>query len=386
MSKYGILAGMAALSSAPAMAQSAPVTFESDIEAVTIVGLAGSNSSEAEFEPLLYELSLDNRVEKVLENGLQVSGRLTIRGQRDNPARPSFRGRFDGLNAQEGGYSGLSGGPGELNAGARGRTEAAYIELDGGYGELRVGRDRGIAARFHEGAPSVLSHSGINNPYLDPAGLKILRTNHDLTGPSAKVSYASPRILGLRAGVSYTPDAEADGLDRSVEAGRMGPDLSNAVEAGLNLSRRLRNPDVRIEAALGWSSAEANSPLPGVREKAETFSAGAALEFEAFEIGASWLSSDNGFASGDYRAWEVGLRKNFGETGISFNYGEAEDDLAGLDSRAYSIGAARDIADNLSLAVAYQDETLDTVAGTLEGAGIVVEITLSADFLEISAF
>ena len=58
---------------------------------------------------------------------------------------------------------------------------------------------RGAAARFFEGAPSALTHASISNAYLDPDGIKIIRTNHDLTGPSAKISYATPRILGLRA-------------------------------------------------------------------------------------------------------------------------------------------------------------------------------------------
>ena len=386
MLRYVLCAAALVLAETPGMAQSAPVEFESDFDAVTVVGIPNETEPGTPDQSLLYEISLDNRIEKVLENGLQIGGRLTLRGQRDNAARPGFLGNFDTADTPRGAYSGLSGQAPGLDSGARAQLEAAYLELDGGYGELRVGRDRGVAARFSEGAPSALSHARINNPYLDPGGVKMLRTNHDLTGPSAKVSYASPRILGLRAGASFTPEADADGLDRSLKSVAGQPELSNAFEAALNLSRRLRTPDVRIEAGLAWSKADVGQRLPGARESAETFSAGAALEFFGIEIGGSWLSSDNGFAAGDYTGWEIGALKAFGGTDVSLNYGESEDDLAGIEGKAFSLAVARDLTDELALAVAYQDETLRRPGGNLGGSGIVVEITLSGDFFRISAF
>ncbi|WP_300391632.1 porin [Henriciella sp.] len=367
-----------------AWAQGAPFEFESEIEAVTVIAAFHDTKPGTDSEDVLYEITLDNRFEKVLENGLQIGGRLTLRGQRDHPSRPGFLGNFGGAPGPAGAFSGLSGDPQRPDTGARGQLETAYLELDGGYGELRVGRDRGAAARFFEGAPSVLTHAAIANPYIDPDGIKIIRTNHDLTGPSAKITYATPRILGLRAAASFTPEPEAAGLDRNVRPEDTGVELSNAAEIALNLSRTLRQSGVRIETALAWSTAQVDTPATGVRDNVSTVSAGANFEFDTFEFGGSWLSSDNGFQSGDYTAWEIGAATKIGETELSLNYGEADDDLARLAGDGLSLAARRDIADGLELAVAYQDETLAASGNDLGGRGVVVEITLSGNFFRMN--
>lgn len=363
-------------------AQSAPIEFESDFEAVTVIAAFHDTEPGTDSEDILYEVTLDNRFEKVLENGLQIGGRLTLRGQRDHPSRPGFLGDFGDASGPVGAYSGLSANSQRGDRGARGQLEAAYLEFDGGYGELRIGHDRGAAARLFEGAPSALTHASISNPYLDPDGIKIIRTNHDLTGPSAKITYATPRILGLRAAASFTPEPDAAGLDRGVRD--LPADLSNAAEFALNLSRRLPSSGVRIETALAWSTADVGASTPTARDTVSTFSAGGNLEFEFFEVGGSWIRSDNGFSAGDYSAWEVGISTEIGETGLSLNYGEADDDLAHLTGEGMSLAARRDIAAGLELAVAYQDETLASNTGELGGRGVVVEITLKGDFLRIN--
>lgn len=367
-----------------AYAQSAPIEFESDLEAVTVLAAFHDTKPGPDSEDILYEISLDNRIKKVLENGVQIGGRLTLRGQRDHPSRPGFLGDFGPGNgpAQTGAYSGFSQAETPADTGARGQLEAAYLEIEGGYGELRLGRDRGVSARFFEGGPNVLSHVSIANAYLDPDGIKVVRTNHDLTGPSAKISYATPRILGLRAAASFTPDPDAAGLDRNIRDS--GVEMSNAAEFALNLSRRLPSSGVRLETSLAWSTAEVDSQANAARDRVSTFSAGGNLEFDSFEIGGSWLKSNNGFDAADYTAWEIGIATEIGETELSLNYGEADDDLAQLTGDGISLAAKRDITAGLELAVAYQDETLSAAADEYGGRGIVVEITLSSDFLGLN--
>ncbi|WP_290752084.1 porin [Henriciella sp.] len=359
-----------------------PLDIESEIEAATVIGLLDEDASDA--EDILYEITLDTEAETILKNGTVLGARLTLRGQRDHPDRPGFAGRFDTGAPLAGGYSGLSGLAPDEETGARGRLETAYLVADGGYGELRLGKDRGVAARFHEGGPTSLVFSGVSNPYLDPTGLKINRTNHDVTGPSVKLSYATPRILGLRAGASFTPDGDGRHLDRSLSQFREQPGLSDVFEVAANLSRTLRSSGTRIEASLGWSSAKIDSPAPGARGRMETWSAGANVEFSEFSVGASWLGSDNGFQGGDYEAWEAGIARDFGETEVSLGYGEADDNLARLSSKGFNIAAARELSDGFDVALSYQDEKLDTPAGERSGAGIVVEITLSSDFFRMS--
>ena len=91
---------------------------------------------------------------------------MGISGKDDHPDRPGFVGRFDTGAPLAGGYSGLSGLAPDEDTGARGRLETAYLVADGGYGELRLGKDRGVAARFHEGGPTSLKEMvGENHDY-----------------------------------------------------------------------------------------------------------------------------------------------------------------------------------------------------------------------------
>lgn len=375
---------LAALSAGGGMAAAQSIDAETDIEAGLVASAIDADNSDA--ESLLYELSLDTRLETIRDDGTKIGARFTLRGQRDHPLRPGFAGAFGGgAPGPAGAFSGLSGTAPVAETGMRARLETAYIEMDGGYGELRAGKDRGVASRFHEGAPSALTYSGTANPFLDPSGLKAVRTDHDLTGPSLKLSYASPRILGLRAGVSYTPDAGGNHLDRSLSALPGQPDLTNALEVAANLSRTLRSSRTRIEASIGWSIAEIAAAPFGAREDVTTFSLGANIETAGFELGGSWLRSDNGFRSGDYEAWEVGIARDLGGTTVSAGYGEADDQLAALSSRSMNIAASRELWDGLDVAISWQDEDVDTRGGNKSGSGIVVEITLTSDFFEMSA-
>lgn len=359
-----------------------PLDIESDFEAATVVSLL--DDKRADSEAVLYEISLDTEAETILRNGTELGARITLRGQRDHPLRPGFAGDFGTGSALAGAYSGLSGGFDSAETGARGRVEAAYLRADGGYGELRIGKDRGVAARFFEGAPSALTYSAVANPYLDPTGLKINRTNHDVTGPSAKLSYASPRILGLRAGLSFTPEGDGQNLDRSLSDATGQPGLGNVVEAAANLSRTLRASGIRIEASLAWSAAEPDDVAGLTRDRMETWSLGANIERDDTEFGISLLQSDNGFSGGDYSAWEAGLAHDFGETRVSLNYGEADDDLARLSSEGVSIAAKRELSDGFDVALSYQHERLSTSGSNRTSKGVVVEITLQADFFEMS--
>ncbi|MEM9055288.1 MAG: porin, partial [Pseudomonadota bacterium] len=205
-----------------ALAERPPIDFELDGETVLVVSALGDDDQGANSEGFLAEASLVGTAESVLENGVRLRGRVALRAQKDNPLRPGFSSGFGGdLNAAPGAFSGLSNGPVPDGTGddLRGRFETAYFQIDGGYGELRLGKDQSVAARFFEGAPEVLSHARADNGLLDPTGLNGVRTRNDLTGPSTKLSYATPRLLGFRAGLSYTPEADADGLDRRPAAG-----------------------------------------------------------------------------------------------------------------------------------------------------------------------
>ncbi len=359
--------------------------YELRAEAVTVVTLAERSDEGVDPEDLLYELSLTGKAERVLDNGVRILARGAVRLQKDHPLRPGFTGGFSEQPlARIGAYSGLSSQAPEPNDQVRGRFETAYFQIDGGYGEARIGKDLGVAARFHEGAPSVLTHARLDSPLLDPSGVNGLRSRHDLTGPSAKLSYATPRLLGVRAGLSYTPEANADGLDRRPAAGigPAAPKTTNAVEVAVNTSHRLNVIDTRLEATAAYSTADVEDQ-GGLftYERLDTSSFGARVERGDWSVGGSWLASNNGNENADYTGWSAGIGHNRFGLDWSLNYGSAEDEGANLDTTGWRFGAAKEMFDFAKLAVVYTDDQLDSDATERQNRGIVVEITLSAGIL-----
>ncbi|MFN4024363.1 MAG: porin [Hyphomonas sp.] len=329
----------------------------------------------------------------VLMNGAEIGVVGALEAQRDNPARAGFSGIFtpggDPAALSGGAFSGLARGPLPEDRLDRISLETAYIYIDGGYGEARLGADEGVATRFYESGPALFAHAGLVNPALDPDGSIIARTDHDLTGPSVKLSYASPRILGLRAGLSYTPEAGRWGLDRDpVRAfgGLPRPEIENALEVALNLTRRLPQSGVRLRAGAAWSQADTAFDLqPGLYGKVETWSVGGSAEFSRLRIGASYLGSDNGIASGpgDYTAWSASASIPFGQFEAIGELAGAKDRFADLKSDSWQLGLAWMPEPGWRIAGGWRN--VDTrILGALQTTsprgrrdGIVMEITRS---------
>ncbi|MDJ0922442.1 MAG: porin [Henriciella sp.] len=364
------------------------VEFELEGEATLVVTPVSETDGDGDIDSFLSEWALNATAERVLDNGVRWRVRTALRVQQDHEQRPGFTGGFgDQVTAPIGAFSGLSAAPGRDDSDLRGRLETAYLQVDGGYGEVRIGKDLGVANRFFEGAPSVLSHARLDSPLLTPSNLSAIRTRHDLTGPSLKLSYASPRILGLRAGLSFTPEADADGLDRRPAAGLglSAPDIENGVELALNGTHRFRESGLRVDMGFGWSSADV-SDRAGLApySTVETWSAGTRLETGDWTFGGSLLRSDNGLPDGDYSAWSIAVSRPFSGLDWSVNYGESDDENADLGASAWQLGAAREINSSLQIGAGYTFETLETANNDSESHAIVVEITLFTDFLPLT--
>lgn len=392
----GLAMGLAACGlSLSAAAQGDFEVWERELYAsATLVFAPGLSDDSAigEGENALYEVSAGGTVERILESGVRIGFRGTLRLQNDHDGRPGFSGNFPGNGpaGPRGALTGFTPGAQSDQTGPRGSLETAHLYVEGGYGEISAGRDLGIAARFHEGDVGVFSHARAVNPYLDASGRSLVRTRHDLTGPSAKFSYTSPRIIGVKAGISFTPDADARGLDRNLEfdgAGIASPDLENALEIGLNGSRRLRESGIRLRGALSWSTAELGTPdggTPADAGRVETLSLGGEIERDEWRIGVNALLSDDGLKSGEYSAFGAGVSRRVGDWTFSGEIGDARADAIEADGFSYSLGAARNLGKRARIAIGYQQHEADTrsridpdspsYAG--QSQGLVVEITL----------
>ncbi len=343
-------------------------------------------ASEGEGAALRFDFSAD--ATRVLSNGVELSAVLLVGLEKEAAERAGFTGGLGGgiPFAPQGPFSGLSrAAPDET--GGRLQLERAYVVVTGGYGQARLGRDKGLAARFAVPVPSAFTHLRTGSARLDPTGGDFIRTDHDLTGPALKASMTTPRLLGLQAGASYTPQADVAGLDRDPVRdvpGAVRPDLEDALELSLNLSRRLSQSGLSFEAAVGWSRADAEAPsgLP-VFEPVETWSASGTVQAGRAAFGASAVASESAFAgaAADYTAYALGATYSLEKTTFGLEYGWAEDDLTGLESESLTLGASRPLNDYIRAGIGWRDQNTSSTgilgAAPLNTGGIVIEITLS---------
>ena len=361
-------------------------TIEPRGDLVVVASPGRSDAGETETEPVLASLRAELRAERVIDNGVEIGVRIGGKVQRDHPVRAGFSGRigdgtafFDGL-APRGAFTGLTLGGEPEDTDVVAQLETAFIYADGGYGQILVGRDIGIARRFFEGSPSVFRQHRIASPGLDTSGVALLLTRNDLTGPAAKISYASPRILGLRVGASYTPRANVSGVDRdpsSNTADISEPRLDNGAEAAINFSHRFRESGIRLETYGAYSRANldidaGNTPAGTV----EVWSTGGRITWENIEFGADWLTTDNG--GGRYRAWSTGAKAEIIGLDWSVSYGQASDDLLQIDSEAWSIGVSRQFFERITISTGAQSQSL--IGENLlsdRSVGPVIEMLLS---------
>ncbi|MEZ5946045.1 MAG: porin [Hyphomonas sp.] len=375
----------------PAAAQD--VWEEESLWETGVTGEAALVASPGEDDETLLRFGIGAFANRVLDNGLEIGVVTGVRFERDHPARAGFSGILAAPAGQQppviGAFSGLAAAAVVEDAGARGAIETAYVYAEGGYGEIRLGRDEGIAKRFSEGAPSVFRTLSLHAPQLDPGGVALVRTDHDLTGPSAKVSVATPRIIGLRGGLSFTPEASTRGLDRDparIFPGAPAVSIRNAAEASLSFNHRFRATGLRTRASVAYSHADVDAAptSPVDYDSVTTLSAGGSLEWEGFVLGGSMLDSDNGLADtpGDYTAWTAGLSRELFGIRWGFEYGEAEDDTVQIDGKSWRFGGAKAFGDHAAVALGYRSDTVDLLTGAHslylpDSEGIVLEITLS---------
>ena len=116
----------------------------------------------------------------------------------------------------------------------------------------------------------------------------------------------------------------------------------------------------------------------------QTWSAGTRIEKADWTFGASWLNSDNGLADSDYSSWTAGLFREAYNIDFSAEYGESEDDGARLDSQSWRLAAARDFGRDTRVAVAYLHDDLQSPLQKWQTKGVVVEITLSQEIVQVT--
>ncbi|WP_156811954.1 porin family protein [Robiginitomaculum antarcticum] len=377
------------------------------------MGLAGVSRDETTSE-LTADGMVRTEVSAITQSGIEYGVKLKLRGQRDRYRR-GFGGStmVFGTNGCQPGIPGcatvtLAGTP----RAARGHTsqlytfgqneqkehtlalEAANLFVRTPYGDFTAGRDDGAAALFSSQAPSLMPLARVSNRRTDYSGLDMTKTVNDASGFAEKVTYTSPRLLGdtigvgVQIGLSYAPSTEACGVDYCVRGNDsnnpnapLSPQLDDAVEAGMALSRNFNN-GLSVEGTANYARAKDTSGISEF-DDLQSWGLGLTASYGQFAFGTSYLSSNNGWAAdGDYRAADVGLTWKPSNWGVTTGFGYAEDDLTGVTGRSallgvsydfdrYTIGTGVQYTDRdvpVSTGFVVSQETQDATSVFIEGA------------------
>ncbi len=368
-----------------ALSYAAGQEFTSRIETEATVAVALGWDSKKGAYPALFEIGVTSHSANILDNGSEIGAKFTLRGSQDNPKRVAGGGRIADLGTLA--IPGIHTDVKFTNetypdAGPRARIETAFLYVDGGYGEISLGRDIGIAARLYEGPVSIFSHARNSDALLDPSGLSIIRSRLDWSGNSAKLTYATPRLVGIRFGLSYTPSTEADGLDRSISQ-TIGDEISNIWEGGINYLYTDRGNGLRFRIGMGYSTSTIPEHLAQYATKIDGWSGGMRIEGAQTSFGLSLTSTDEGRLRGPppfntkdkSEVWTIGIEhKAFGNE-FSATFAGLERDSDNLSSLSWNTGIKREVANGFFIGGGVQGRKIELETRVLDSAGGIIELT-----------
>jgi hypothetical protein len=273
-----------------------------------------------------------------------------LRAWREN-AHPLGFGEFR-LQANETSETGVDyGGQIELR-GRLGTNEAdavriarASVYIAGWWGRAEFGEERGPVRRLSVTSPG-LGAARLDRDLLKDDLKLAFRGRAADSRERLKLSYFSPRLFGLRAGISYTPSRARDDL---FDWGA-GSDPRHIVE----MAAQWRGDLGPSEVTASLSHIRSGDQQPGVgREKFRSWAGGVEVAYGAFALGGSWHYDGNadhplGTNAGGY---QFALAYENGPYGISLGGGRSRE--YGIRTDLAVVGGSyqlrRGIALNLSL-------------------------------------
>lgn len=239
-----------------------------------------------------------------------------------------------------------------------GNAERTYIYVESGFGRVEAGATgdaadalRVDASKFARGAGGIggdfynyvdLSDTAPNAAastsqyYILPG----LPTASGLTGEvgagtqtnratANKISYYSPRIQGLQAGVSYTPDQDERGTATGFSGSNNGATgattgIENAWNVGLNYEGSFNDLGIAASAQGEWANTEDNLVASTARDDLQAYAFGLSGNYAGFTAGGSYgiIDEFSNLATLNTEAdyWTLGGAYEFGPFGTSVTY------------------------------------------------------------------
>jgi len=221
----------------------------------------------------------------------------------------------------------------EGNSNSGDQIDESYLTLRGKFGQIDIGDENSALYKTHvapkeygmginsgdtvdwelTGATSISNGGYFRAPfggtYIEP-----VRAND-----STKLTYYTPRIEGLRLGISYSPDSNQDDntqFDRNTG-------FSDGVMASIDVRREFSGVTVAASAGYG-TFLETTSG----QDEPEVYAFGLTFDYGGLQVGGSFAGfNDSGVNDGD--GYTLGASYDFGQYGVSLTYLHGERD--GLD-------------------------------------------------------
>jgi outer membrane protein OmpU len=259
-------------------------------------------------------------------------------------------------------------------------TDEASVYAGGAWGRITLGDDDGAGDELFVYAP-VVGNGQIDEDWFDFAGPGI--DTDDLLSPTdtsdaTKITYLSPVLGGLQAGVSYTPQSNDE--DQSVVGFKaVDPDADenlykDLVEAGISYTREFAGVSLVLAGAYVHGDAKEGSTA----QDFDAWGVGTQIGWRGFKLGGSY--NDNGDSQIETeepgtKSWNVGLAYEADDWGVAAQYQKV--DVTGRDINIYAVGAEYQIAQGLTFGpevIFFDDDDPDV------GDGYVALATLNLDF------
>jgi predicted porin len=202
-----------------------------------------------------------------------------------------------------------------------------------------------------------------------------------LSSDSDKLTYIAPRLGGIQAGVSYTPDRTEE-MGNALRSKLTAGQQSELLELGLNYRRKINNVDLAL--SFGYAMGNLEVAAAGLEDQ-EQWGVGFSFSFSGFTIGGAYLADDQGTSGGntDRIDYHLGATYQTGPWLVGFEYAHAEvEEGAGLgedETDGFQIGGAYNVGpgvvltggvtwwnadDNLD-AAASENQSVEFIIGTL---------------------
>ncbi|MEM7527401.1 MAG: porin [Pseudomonadota bacterium] len=353
---------------APAAASEFEVTVGGDYE--VLVGYGDSDVANLDGEDfsgvdVKTEGGIEFRAKIGLDNGIEIGAAIVLEATTDDEDQidesymfiDSAFGMVELGSRVSGAYTMSFAAPDVTFLNINDGQTGDFIPFDGEAGDLLVGSDTGLGT--------------LNSTFIENGG----------NDNAQRITYFTPRIVGLQLGLSYARDPLEDD---NTQVDLNDDSLNNIFDVGVNYVAEFDPVSVAVSGR--WGIAFDDSPGG---DNPQIYAFGANIGFAGVTIGGSF-SEQNNTALSDGTSFDVGISYETGPWSASFTYmnGENLDDenaLLGADEELdqYLVGVTYGLAEGVDIGVygAYVDfeEEVgdaggggDDVDGFIVGTGIAV--------------